>query len=151
MKKISLALIHIGFFLASFASVHAQNGAKDVVDLVIIVNAATKNDSMSETELSHALRGGSNFFELVGLQKQYYDRILKEMANTNSGDFDRQWFGLITTGKRRKKPFISDAPINLVALVAKNKNAIAVLDRQSLNKAPGEYGLKEVKIVRKKK
>jgi hypothetical protein len=85
----------------------------------------------------------------VGLQKQYYDRILKELAKTKSGDFERAWLALITTGKRKKKPVIADNPLSLIGLVMKNKNAVAVLSWGNLNKQPAELGLKAVRIYKK--
>jgi len=150
MKKTAIVLLTLGLILTSLGASQAQDQAKQEVELIVIVNAAAKRDSMTEAQLGQSLRGGDNHFELVGLQKQHYDLILKKMVRTNSSDFDRLWIGLIMAGKRKKKPIISENPIQLVALAGKNRNVIVVIDRRGLSKPASEYGAKEVKILKKK-
>lgn len=150
--KIRLAtLLWISFTVISFSPSNAQDGAKNGADLLVMVNASAAIDSMTEAELSQALRGEDSRFRSIGLQKQYYERILQEFAKTNSGNFERDWFALIMTGKRKTKPVVTGNLQGLVALVAKSKEALAVMNWQNTGKAPAEYGLKSVKIFKEKK
>lgn len=150
MKTIMTILLVIGAMRFGVSQLHAQDNATPERDLVVLVNATTKVDSMNEAELSRALRGKDNRFELVGLQKQSYGHILKELAKTDDGNFQREWLQLLLIGKRKKKPFISENPIELAAFVSKNPHAIAVLHWENLNKTPAALGLKVVKIFKKK-
>lgn len=117
---------------------------------MVIVHASAKVDSLSEAELSHALRGKDHRFELVGLQKQSYDRIIKELARTDDGTFQREWMQLLLSGKRKKKPLLSENLLELAVLVGKAPHAIAVLRWDTHTKPPAAFGVKVVKIVKKK-
>jgi hypothetical protein len=151
MKTRLVARVWISLTIISFSPSVAQDGAKNGADLLVMVNASAAIDSMSDTELSQALRGGDSRFRSIGLQKQHYERILQEFAKTNSGNFEREWFALIMTGKRKTKPVVTGNLSALIALAAKSKDALTVMNWQDTGKTPAEHGLKSLKIFKNKK
>lgn len=147
MRKIFNSLFCAFCFCAPLPLL-AQEDALQANELVVVVQVAAKIDTMTETELRHALYGKDQRFDLVGLQEQYYRALLKQMLKTNSGNFEREWLGLLSRGKKKRRPIVTNAVLELVALVSKNKNAIAVLEWRELKQTPAEYALKVVSRCR---
>lgn len=147
MRKIFFRLFCALCFCASLP-LFAQEGTLQANELVVVVQVSAKIDTMTETKLRHALYGKDPRFDLVGLQEQYYGALLKQMLKTNSGNFEREWLGLLGRGKKKRRPIVSKTVLELVSLVSKNKNAIAVLEWREIKKAPAEYALKVVSRYR---
>lgn len=129
---------------------YAQEEALQPTELLVVVHVAAKLDTLNDGELQHALWGKDSRFDFVGLPGQLYRALLKQMLKTNTGDFEREWLGLISRGKKKRRPLVTNNGLELIALAHNNKNALIVLEWRDLKKSPAEYDLKVVSRYRLK-
>ncbi len=148
MRKLALLLLTL--LLVAPRLLYAQEDALQPTELLVVVHVAAKLDTLNDGDLQHALLGKDARFDFVGLQEQFYRALLKQMLKTNAGNFEREWLGLISRGKKKRRPLVTNEVSELIALASKNKNALLVLEWRDLKKSPVEHGLKVVRRYRLK-
>lgn len=146
----SAAKIFVAGWLLPAFMLWAQDLGTPVKDLLIIVNVAAKVDSINEVELNKVLHGRDDRFMTLGIQEQDYKRILKEFGKTDPARFEREWIGLILSGKRSDRPVHTENVLSLIGIARKKKDALIVVNADSLRIKPEDYGVKAIKIYKKK-
>ncbi len=149
-RGFSAAKIFAAGWLIPLLTLWAQDLGTPVKDLLVIVNVAAKVDSISEVELNKVLHGRDDRFMTLGIQEQDYKRILKEFGKTDPSRFEREWIGLILSGKRSDRPVHTENVLSLIGIAKKKKDALIVVNADSLRLKPEDFGVKAIKIYKKK-
>ncbi|MFQ5649760.1 MAG: tetratricopeptide repeat protein [bacterium] len=135
-------------FFSCVCSLSSSGYAQKERLLTVIVNASTNINSLNKAELDNVLRGKDNRFSAIALQAQYYDAILENYVSMSSGDFQRSWLKLVSSGRRKKEPLLSKDAHSLIAFVARNRNVLAVLSWQDVNRPPDAFGVRALRVYK---